>query len=218
MNKVLCPLCEGKSPSLSFTKPSGETYFNCPDCGLLFLLPSYFLELSFEKAQYDLHENDILDPRYQDFMEPLVSELLRNNPGASGLDFGCGPTSVLTHLLQNQKIQVSLFDKFYFPDKDVLDRKYDFIFASEVVEHFQEPQKEWELLGGLLKDDGILVVGTSLWDDVPDLSRWSYVMDPTHVSFYSRKSFLWISKNFGFLEPMYFSKRGVFLRKRFSPL
>lgn len=214
MKTAVCPLCQASKIAFSFKKASGESYLKCSCCSLIFLEPRFYLSLDLEKAQYDLHENDVHDIRYQSFMEPLVTELLKRTPGRLGLDFGCGPTSVLVHLLKFKDYELSLYDKFYFPDHLALQKKYDFIFASEVVEHFQEPGKELNLLFSLLNEKGILIMGTSLYDEVSDFSKWSYTMDPTHVAFYSKNTFKWLATHLGFDPPVFFSNRGILLTKK----
>lgn len=216
METEFCPLCGSAHIGTDFTRPPGVTYLCCNQCDLIFLEPRFHLDLPSEKAQYDLHENDVHDERYQNFMDPLIKKLLENSPGPRGLDFGSGSTSVLQHLLAPQGFEISLYDKFYFSDTQTLERSYDFLFASEVVEHLAKPLDEFELFQRLLKPGGILVIGTSLHDDVLDLARWSYAMDPTHISFFSKKTFRWLASHLGFTEPEFFSRRGILL-KSFSP-
>lgn len=208
----LCPLCTKSNSHSVFSKQDGREFFKCEACELIFLAPGLSLGPNEEKEQYDLHENDVNDIRYQNFMEPLVRELKKVTTGKSGLDFGSGPTSVLRHLLKEEKFKISLYDKFYYPDRETLGVTYDFVFASEVVEHFLNPGNDFRLMKSLLRERGDLIIGTSLYDEVPDLRTWSYAMDPTHVAFYSRRTFHWIAENFGFASPVFFSRRGIHLR------
>lgn len=185
----------------------------CPNCDLVFLERSRVLPEALERAQYDLHENVVEDGRYQSFMEPLVKKVLSLGPGLQVLDFGCGPTSVCAHLLRPQGYDIALYDKFYFSSEAVLRKTYDVIIASEVVEHFHDPNSEFSLLSRLLRTGGHLIIGTSLTDDVADFSRWAYARDPTHISLFSRATMTRVSEMFGFSSPEFFSGRGILMEK-----
>ena len=45
--------------------------------------------------------------------------------GAHGLDFGCGTGPALADMLIKEGFKVSLYDPFFYPDKDVLSKQYD---------------------------------------------------------------------------------------------
>ena len=38
--------------------------------------PTYFTSIAEEKSRYQLHNNDVNDPRYQDFVMPIVNGVL----------------------------------------------------------------------------------------------------------------------------------------------
>jgi antirestriction protein ArdC len=67
----------------------------------------------------------------------------------------------------------------------------------------------------LLKDDGFLSVMTSFHsDNIEELKSWYYANDPSHVSFYSLKTFEKIAKNVG-LEIIYINNKNyITFRKR----
>ena len=46
---------------------------------------------------------------------------------------------------------MSLYDPFFFPDRTRLSRRYDFITATEVVEHLHRPGEELERLWAMLR-------------------------------------------------------------------
>ena len=111
-----------------------------------------------EGARYALHENNPNDPRYRKFLSKLVDPLLdRLPPGSVGLDFGCGPlfgdcdAPAVAAMLRDAGHSVSLFDPNFAPDRAALTRTYDFITATEVVEHLHHPADEFDRLDGLLR-------------------------------------------------------------------
>ena len=99
-------------------------------------------------------------------------------------------------------------------DAKALDQQYDFITASEVVEHFYSPQKEFDLLANQLKPNGLLALMTALYDDSIDFKNWYYRKDPTHVAFYSRATFNYLARKYYFLDPEFIGPRVILLQKR----
>jgi hypothetical protein len=54
---------------------------------------------------------------------------------------------------------------------------------------------------------------TEFYSPEKDFADWYYIKDPTHVCFYTRKSFDFICLNFGFSIEYYDDKRVVVFRK-----
>lgn len=191
-----CPLCFGdRSLAIgAVTRPC----FRCPACDLIHIAPDTYLDAVAEKAQYDLHENNAEDQAYRAFLSQLSDPLVdRLGLGATGLDFGCGPGPTLSVMLEELGYTVSLYDPFYAPDNGQLARTYDFITATEVAEHLHHPAQEFTQLWGLLRPGGVLGVMTWMSDDIDDLAGWHYMRDPTHICFYSKKSFHWLAEQLG---------------------
>jgi SAM-dependent methyltransferase len=194
-----CVLCENWAPPFYGDEKKGQQYYCCDACDLRFLDPKARLDAKEEQARYSLHNNDILDPGYQKFVDPLLQLITTHIPStAKGLDYGCGEGPVLTHLLAKQGYDVSLYDPFFHDEKSVLERKYDFIFSIEVIEHFYHPAQELKKLKNILAPGGHLLFMTLMYDKDIDFSAWFYRLDPTHVCFYSDQTFRWIQKKFGF--------------------
>jgi len=61
-----------------------------------------------------------------------------------------------------------LYDPFFHPKSELLAKKYDFIIACEVIEHFHDPRKEFELLYKLLNQGGKLYLMTDLYSQEVD--------------------------------------------------
>ncbi len=146
-----------------------------------------------------MHNNDVNDERYRQFNEPLYEAILENAPSAStGLDYGCGNGPIVTKQLRERGFDVALYDPYFHPDKKPLERTYDFVFASEVIEHFFNPHEEFTNLRTLLNPSGFLAVMTAIYSDSIDFESWYYRRDPTHTVFYSRKTLDWIAHRYGF--------------------
>ena len=86
------------------------------------------------------------------------------------------------------------YDPFFNPNSDYLERKYDLITTTEVVEHFTTPMVEFEHILSLLKNDGYLVIMTNFntFTD-EEFLKWWYRRDMTHISFYRVKTFEYIA-------------------------
>ena len=194
-----CPLCAATATT-PFHADNRRSYLRCETCSLVFVPPAYFLSRQAERAEYDLHCNDIDDPRYRAFLSRLATPLLaRLSPASRGLDFGCGPGPALAHMLREAGHEVALYDSFYQPALDVLGGQYDFICATEVVEHLHAPGRELARLGSLLAPGGWLGVMTKLVRDREAFSRWHYKNDPTHVCFFSTGTWQWWAQRHGAL-------------------
>jgi SAM-dependent methyltransferase len=191
---VKCPLCHGSAQT--FYKNS---FYRCKNCTGIFRAREKRLTPKQEKERYDLHNNDVFDERYQQFVSPIV-EAVKNNyePKAHGLDFGCGPGPVISKLLTDNNYQISQYDPFYAPNEDLLQQKFDYIVCCEVIEHFRNPNQEFSTLVDLLKSDGHLYCMTDLYEDNKKFKNWGYKDDQTHLFFYTKQSLNWIKKNFGF--------------------
>jgi len=156
--------------------------------------PLQLLSPEAERAEYDKHQNSPNDAGYRKFLSRLFIPLnTRLSPGSHGLDFGSGPGPTLSLMFEEAGHRMSLFDPFYAPKKNTLNRQYDFITASEVVEHLHDPKTELALLWAILKPGGWLGIMTKLVLDRASFSNWHYKNDPTHVCFYSIKTMEWLA-------------------------
>ena len=161
----------------------------------MFVPPEQYLSAWAEKAEYDLHQNSPDDDGYRNFLSRLTEPLLeRLSPGSVGLDFGCGPGPALSSMFAGAGHQMTLYDPFYAPDMTVFDGKYDFITATEVVEHLHRPGEELERLWAALQPGGWLGVMTKMVIDREAFGRWHYKEDQTHVCFFSKEVFAWLAE------------------------
>jgi hypothetical protein len=192
-------MCGGRGRPLYVDEVLRTEYSRCLQCDLRFLRQSDRLSLAEEKAHYALHNNDVMDSRYQAFVTPLFDAIRQRLPtGSSGLDYGSGPGPVLAKMLRDDGYEVELYDPIFCANARALERCYDFAFMSEVAEHLYDPLLEFSKLHALLKPGGVLAVMTSFAPEDAAFGLWHYRRDPTHVVFYSEKSFGWLKDHVGF--------------------
>jgi len=211
---LICPLCESsETPPFHQEK---RNYFRCSVCQLIFVSFGQLPTPLFEKSRYDLHENSPDDIHYRTFLGRLFKPLLERIPAYSrGLDFGSGPGPTLSVMLEEAGFRMSLYDIFYSNDTQILKRQYDFVTATEVVEHLHKPKETFQQLWGCLRPGGWLAMMTKLAIDEKSFSNWHYKQDPTHVSFFSKETFEWIASWLGG-EVFFISQDVIFLRKGVS--
>ena len=190
-----CPLCGWLETSF-FYRDDRREFYQCRCCELVYVPSPYFLSLEAERAHYDRHENDSDDPRYRKFLSRLVEPMLKYlRPGDCGLDFGSGPGPTLSVMITEAGWAMDIYDPAYKPVETVWRKEYDFITASEVVEHLHQPLAELQRLWSILRPGGVLGVMTKRVQNLLAFQSWHYKNDPTHVVFYSDSTFQWLSEH-----------------------
>ena len=213
INKIACPLCK-TSNSSKFYKEKFREYLRCLSCDFIFVAKMYHLSDAEEKSRYDTHNNDPNDHRYRHFLSQLLVPLLeRIQQKSNGLDFGSGPGPTLSLMLEECGHSVDLYDKFYANDISVFEKKYDFITATEVVEHLSEPMAEISRLIEMLNNQGHLAVMTQILTPQIDFSSWYYKNDPSHIGFFTKKSLSFLASYLN-IEVYFISERVVFFQKK----
>jgi SAM-dependent methyltransferase len=188
-----CTLCE-----TLLENQIDDKFLFCQNCNSYVMHKEHWLHDEEEKARYDLHNNDITDPGYINFVSPITNAIMNDfAPNHSGLDYGCGPGPAITHELQKSAYQVQLYDPFFHPDLSYLEKQYDYIFSCEVFEHFFNPKEEIEKLIKLLKHGGKLYIMTHLFNaKTEEFQNWYYKKDPTHVFIYTSLTMNFIAEKY----------------------
>ena len=185
----------------------------CVACGLVFVPQRYHLSSDAEKANYDSHQNSPLDSGYRLFLTRLSVPLLeRLTPQSKGLDFGSGPGPTLSVMLEEAGHSVALYDLYYADEPAVLERQYDFITCTEVIEHIAQPRMVLEKLWTLLEPGGYLALMTKQVTDQTSFTRWHYKNDLTHISFFSRQAFDYLGASWG-VDPLFIGADVIIFRR-----
>ena len=193
--KIICPLCSNKAEKFY---ADTQNYFRCQNCEGIFVDKADLISTQKEKKVYEQHNIDTDDKGYRKFVSPITNAVLKDFTTTSkGLDFGAGRSCIIGAVLNEKKYTINNYDPLFCNDETLLSQKYDFISSCEVVEHFYKPYKEFKLLKSMLQEGGKIYIMTELYDESA-FSSWYYKNDPTHVFFYTQKTFQWIKKEFGF--------------------
>lgn len=189
-----CVLCACSDLKL-YHQDARREYWVCENCALVQVPSPYWLSAEEEKAEYDQHDNQVDDAGYRRFLSRAANPIISHFPEpVAGLDFGCGPGPALAAMLCEQGHQVTLYDWFYYPDETVWDRDYDFITATEVVEHLHDPALWLDRLWQHLRPGGLLVIQTKRVISQSHFAGWHYTRDPTHVAFFSIATLHWLAR------------------------
>ena len=98
-------------------------------------------------------------------------------------------------MLEEHGHEVALFDPFFYPDRSVLEQTFDFICATEVVEHLFAPGAVLKSLYDRLRPGGWWVIMTKRVLNAEAFATWHYKNDPTHVCFFHVDSFHWLAEH-----------------------
>lgn len=197
-NPGACRVCES-SQVLSFVSVGDRDYWRCLNCQATFLDAAQLPSLEDERSDYEQHDNRFQDPQYRQFLNRLAEPLLdRLAPQRQGLDYGCGASPVLAEMLRETGHSMAVYDPFFFGDRTPLQRCYDFITCTEVVEHFYHPLQEFKKLDDLLKPGGWLAIMTCFQTRDSAFANWHYRRELTHVTFYRASTFHLLSRQLGF--------------------
>lgn len=210
----ICPLCRAEAVE-EYYRDQRRSFLICRCCQLIFVPSTQHLSEIDEKTAYDHHQNSPTDPAYRRFLSRLFLPLKdRLAPNSHGLDFGSGPGPTLSIMLEEVGHTVTLYDHFYAKNSMALQQPYDFITATEVIEHLHDPATILPTLWNLLKPGGHLGFMTKLVRDQAAFATWHYKNDLTHVCFFSRETFDWLANQwqadlkFFHSDVMIFHKRG----------
>jgi len=185
-----CHICNDLCDTFTDEKTK-ITYYYCDNCEYIFKSPECYQDFSAQKERYNLHENDEKDAGYQayfqrflDFTLPLVGQ------PKTALDFGCGASSLLAKMLDKEGIKCDYYDPIYHPDTLNDNKKYELIVSTEVFEHLHQPRDVFESLLERLKEGGYLALQTQFHpNDREAFEKWYYHQDPTHIVFFTAKTF-----------------------------
>ncbi|BBE30542.1 methyltransferase [Tepiditoga spiralis] len=194
-----CKICGNKTEEF-YDEQMKSYYYYCSNCEFISKAEESILSITEEKNRYNYHNNSIDDIKYVNYFKKFLdTSVLKYVKGKDGLDFGSGPSPVLSMILEKDyNFKMDIYDLFYAPKKVYIGKKYDLITCTEVIEHLKYPMKYFNLFKNLLNKYGILAIMTSFHPkSVEDFHKWYYKKDSTHISFFTENTMKIISKKTG---------------------
>ena len=197
--QLTCKICESNTREI--VHPRFGHYRWCEKCDFIFKDEVYHVSKEEELRVYNSHQNSVEDPRYVQYFASFLEAAVFNftSYGKVGLDFGSGPSPVLSHILETQfGYKMDVYDIYYAKEKSYVGKKYDLITSTEVIEHLSDPLLYFRLFFDLMKDDSVLAIMTLFHqNDHEGFLNWHYIRDRTHVSFYTPKTIEYAAEKTG---------------------
>ena len=195
-----CLICQSECSSF-MDKGTDSLTHHCSECDLIFKDPSLFQDLPTQKLRYDLHQNSAEDMGYrayfQKFIDFELSSMGERDYPKSGLDFGSGRSSLLADMMSDIGITTLPYDPVYRADEKLLDARYDIVTSVEVFEHLTDPISSLKQIISMVSSGGLIAIRTEFHHGVDGHAKWYYPKDPTHILFYTPKTFEKLSEIFG---------------------
>lgn len=226
MIEEACKICSGSIRTICYQQ-SGVNYYYCSNCKFLFVDDKKNLPPQQEQDRYLRHTNTLEDTDYVDMLKTFIDKSITSfQPNIkTALDFGSGPGPLLSQLLRDIGYETDIYDFYFAPEKVYIEKTYDLITCTEVLEHVKNPLETMKMLKDHLNPGGIFAVMT-LFHPVYDLSpaeeqlpcekvfeAWWYRRDPTHISFFRPETFYYIAKSLDLTILMMDQKNTVSFRK-----
>ena len=187
MNCFVCGDLAGKFVD----KKSDVAYYQCESCECIFKSPDVHGNFAEQKERYDLHENSDENNGYRAYFQSFIDFIfpLSVQP-QNALDFGCGESTLLAKMLEEKGIECDSYDPIYHPATSYNSKKYELITSVEVFEHLHHPKEVFSELIHLLEEGGFLAIRTEFATmNIEKFKQWYYRSDPTHVFFFSERTF-----------------------------
>lgn len=131
------------------------------------------------------------------------NKVSEDKPDKEILIFGAGLSKdheLIKNRLPIKAIKITDTENFQSSDNYISiskKEKFDIVIASEVIEHFEDPERDIKLLASKIHRNGIIIASTNIHDGA-DISKLVYPFSPGHVTYYSGKSLIILAKKLGF--------------------
>ena len=210
-----CKICGGTTTVVDVPKLE-RFYYKCSYCEFHFLDEKFIITPEDEMKRYQKHNNSSNNRGYlnmfldlkKEFIDPEIDNI------NCALDFGCGKFPLLAEILNKNGISTDYYDLYFHPKKLFINKKYDLITSTEVIEHLKNPLEILELFLDHLNDGGYILLMTNFLPNSEDkFLDWWYIRDETHIGFFSLKTFSLLEEKLPLKIIKTNNKNGVLFRR-----
>lgn len=203
MSKMNCKVCGTINSSSFIAKILNKynvEYFHCKNCGFVQTQEPYWLEEAYAQSIKDCDTGHLARNLYFSKLLTIFIVLFLDRNGMF-LDYA-GGYGVFVRLMRDIGFNYYWNDKF---TKNIFARgfetefshyKFELITLFECLEHLPEPL---ETIGLILENTDTFVFSTELLPkDLPQPDNWWYYLfsEGQHISFFSRKTLVFIAEKF----------------------
>ncbi len=162
--------------------------YHCLKCEVIFKDPSSHVSSELEQQQYAQHNNSLENSGYVQMFESFLEFVELKDSVQRVLDFGSGPTPVFATILRRRGLEVEIYDKYYATNP--IEGVFDLIVSTEVFEHLDDPVGVLKRLKSHLGADARVAIMTQFHKGTKEFYLdWWYRRDPTHITFFTPKTF-----------------------------
>ena len=213
-----CRWCGGQQRSVKSPADRPEwVRLRCGSCrsfSFAEVPPASELEQIYKASWHSKSEDGAIGSVSELAARSVVQTILRRQiPGAKVLDFGAGAGVLTRELAVSDALQVVAFEPFG-PSQEItgidwfsgseeswLNRTFDLIVMSEVVEHLPDPIETLTKLRACLSDEGAIFVTTPNakgWQANRNLGQWREAQNPAHLWLFSESALDSCARSAGF--------------------
>jgi SAM-dependent methyltransferase len=187
-NSASCKLCLA-SACVPVGRNKHREFVHCPDCGLVFVPPEFWLDENDERARYAHHDNSLANEGYVKFLGQVADVVAGLGAGQPRvLDFGSGEKAVLAEILRQRGFDCVAYDPLCSKGQAALRDRYDIVVLCEVIEHLRDLRAEILSLKQCLGPGGRIVVRTQCYPSAAGVTSWWYARDATHLNFFAERT------------------------------
>ncbi|NLC28533.1 MAG: class I SAM-dependent methyltransferase [Campylobacteraceae bacterium] len=188
-------------------------YLYCKNCQFIALDSAFILSREDEKKHYTNHKNSLENLGYIKMFETFINFVDSNITNYNKvLDFGSGTNPVLATLLKRKGKEVFYYDPYFSPDMSYEDHFFDLITITEVFEHLADPKETLKHLVSLLNPNGSIAIMTHFHENyLTKFEKWWYRIDPTHIGFFTPKTFSILASKTGLYLKAHDEKKSLLL-------